>query len=125
MYNRIRELRKAKKLTQKAFAELLETNQQAITKYENNVIKPSELLLKRIKEKIPETNLEWLITGNGEMFIYGDNNVVGDNNRVNIHVHKEEEHTPLEKELLEAFKKLDKKRQKYYYHKILAESLEG
>ena len=55
-------------------------------------------------------NQSWLLTGQGSMFDHSHASPSTD--------------TPIEAELLEAFRKLPKKKQDYYYHKIKAEALE-
>ncbi|MDD3467066.1 MAG: helix-turn-helix transcriptional regulator [Campylobacterales bacterium] len=91
---------------QKEFAESIGILPQALIKYEKDKVKPSADLLIKIAET-HKVNINWLLTDNGDMFL-------------------EQKPKELEKcdEVREAYMKLPADRQKYYYHKIIAESLE-
>lgn len=71
MNERLKLLRKKLGLTQEEFAESLGTVFTAISKYELGKIKPgSEFLFKL--NKLYRTNINWLLTGEGDMFISPD-----------------------------------------------------
>jgi transcriptional regulator with XRE-family HTH domain len=121
---RLKELRREKKLTQEQLAKALDKIQQTIYKYEKNTLELSVNEIKELKQKYPDLNTEWLITGNGDMLIKGDSNIVGDNNSITINKDNSKTILQREVEILEAFKKLPPERATYYYHKIIAESME-
>ncbi len=63
---RLKEIRKLNKATQVEFAQLLETSQRNISSYENgNLEIPDRVKIKLFNLGI---NLNWLLTGEGEMF---------------------------------------------------------
>lgn len=94
MGDRIRHARKAKKITQKALAELLEINRVSVTQWELNDTKPE---LHRLPElvRILGGTVEWYLSGKGEFFVSdapiddrGQNEpdaVAGDVQQFNIH----------------------------------------
>jgi len=104
--SRLKRIRKLLKLTQQELADTLEVKWHKIKDIEANKLKLTPELAELIEQKYSISGW-WLLTGKGEMFI--DNNM----NNKNI-----------EKELIEAFKKLPTKKQKIYFHKILADALE-
>lgn len=74
MKNRIKLLRKTLKLSQTEFANSLGMTMRAIQKWEAGEveIKISSL---RLLEKVFNANIDWLITGNGNMFIDNKSNM--------------------------------------------------
>ncbi len=103
--DRIKQIREAKKLSQKQFADTMETALTRISEYERDKVKPSSEILTKLAE-IHNVNINWLLTGNGNMFL------------------DQKSEDGEFAELNEALTRLPEIRQKYYYHKIIAESLE-
>ncbi|MGO0907702.1 helix-turn-helix domain-containing protein [Clostridioides difficile] len=67
MNNRIKELRKAKHLSQKEFGEALNLSQNHISSVEKGIRTITERTISDICDKY-NVNKEWLLTGHGEMF---------------------------------------------------------
>lgn len=67
MNERIKELRKALKLTQQEFADRLSLKRNTIATYEMGKAAPSDRTINDICEKY-NVNREWIKSGNGEMF---------------------------------------------------------
>lgn len=107
--DRLKTFREHKKLSQKQLAESIGTALTRISEYERDKVKPSSEILSKLAE-IHNLNINWLLTGKGDMFLD----------------ETEEKPKIIEKcdEVREAFLKLPPERQRYYYHKIIAESLE-
>ena len=103
---RIKEAREFLKIGQKEFAEKIGIIYQTLSKYERNEIKPTTEILTKLAE-IHGININWLLTGNGDMFI-----------------REEKKSNTKADEIIEAYKKLPEEKQKYYYFKIIADSLE-
>ena len=68
MKDRIKELRKNKKLTQAEFGERIGVKGNTITTYENGSRVPSEAVIKSIC-RVFNVNEEWLRTGQGDPYI--------------------------------------------------------
>lgn len=68
MKDRIKELRKNKKLTQAEFGERIGVKGNTITTYENGSRVPSEAVIKSIC-RVFNVNEEWLRTGRGDPYI--------------------------------------------------------
>ena len=103
---RIKDAREFLKIGQKEFAEKIGIIYQTLSKYERNEIKPTTEILTKLAE-IHGININWLLTGNGDMFI-----------------REEKKSNTKADEIIEAYEKLPKDKQKYYYFKIIADSLE-
>ena len=103
---RLKKIREAKGLSQKQFAETLGTVLTRISEYERDKVKPTTEILTKLTE-IHGININWLLTGNGNMFI-----------------EEEKKSNTKADEIIEAYEKLPKDKQKYYYFKIIADSLE-
>ncbi len=67
LFNRIKAIRKALKLSQREFGEKLGVSRDVISNIEYNRVPPKELLLRHICE-LYNVNPQWLETGKGEMF---------------------------------------------------------
>lgn len=82
------------------------TNKVQISRYETGDRTPDADYIAKLAD-IFNINTNWLLNGKGEMFL-------------------DQRPKELEKcdEVREAYMKLPAERQKYYYHKIIAESLE-
>ena len=104
--DRIKQIRETKGLSQKEFAETLNTALTRISEYERDKVKPTTEILTKLAE-IHKININWLLTGTGNMFLdqKSDDGEFAD--------------------LIEALNELPERRQKYYYFKIMAESLEA
>lgn len=63
---RIKELRKAHKLSQTAFGEVLGVSRDVINNIENGRVEPSELIIKMIVNEFG-VNTQWLVNGEGDM----------------------------------------------------------
>lgn len=68
MKERIKQIRKAKGLTQVEFGEKIGVKGNTITNYENGLRNPTDAVILSICREF-EVNKEWLETGKGEMFI--------------------------------------------------------
>ncbi len=68
---RIKSIRKSLKLTQKEFADKLNTHSQTISRYEKGKLTPSVDFLFSLTDKL-KVNPTWLLTGKGKMF-FDDN----------------------------------------------------
>jgi len=66
--NKLKRIRKILNLSQKETAAKLGVPFTTISRYEHNIIKPSFDILSRYA-KIFNVNINWLLTGRGEMFI--------------------------------------------------------
>ena len=67
LFNRIKAVRKALKLSQREFGEKLGVSRDVIGNIEYNRVPPKELFLKHMCE-LYNVNEHWLRTGTGEMF---------------------------------------------------------
>lgn len=67
MKDRIKQIRKEKKLSQSGFGEALGVSRDVISNYEMGRVVPSELFIKHLCDTY-NVNEDWLRTGNGEMF---------------------------------------------------------
>ncbi|RXK00457.1 transcriptional regulator [Arcobacter sp. CECT 8986] len=105
-------IRKKLGFNQTDFAEKLETSQNLISKYEKGQV---ELPLKIINNlhKVFNININWLLTGYGEMF----------ENQNNLSVEKKD--IDLVSSILEELNKLSDLQKEYYYHKIKSDALEN
>lgn len=65
---RIKEIRKTNKLSQKAFGELLGVSRDVVTNIEYGRVEPKTLLINHICQ-VFNVNKEWLINGTGDMYI--------------------------------------------------------
>ena len=66
--DKIIEIRKYKKLNQKDFACKTMISPSTLSEVESKKINPSSALLVGIANAFDDINIEWLLTGNGEMF---------------------------------------------------------
>ncbi len=102
---RIKKIRIEFKLNQKEFADKLETSQKSISEYERNITSINEKIIANLI-KIFKIDSNWLIAGQGEMFI-NDNKI------------KKIESNNISENIMEDFKTLDIKNQKAIYLEIL------
>ncbi|SKB73053.1 helix-turn-helix domain-containing protein [Malaciobacter marinus] len=105
-------IRKKLGFNQTDFAEKLETSQNLISKYEKGQV---ELPFKIINNlhKVFNININWLLTGSGEMF-ENENNKPSEKKDIDITSKISEELT-----------KLTDLQKEYYYHKIKSDALEN
>lgn len=75
MKNRLRDLRKAKCLTQQEFADKIGIKRGAIANYELGRNEPIDAVISLICREF-DVNEEWLRTGEGEMFIQRTRNQI-------------------------------------------------
>ena len=68
MHRRIKILRESLGLTQREFGEKLGVSRDVISNLEYNRVQPKKLLIKHICE-LYNVNENWILTGNGEMFL--------------------------------------------------------
>ena len=68
MKDRIKQIRKANKLTQVEFGERIGVKGNTVTNYETGLRNPTDAVMLSICREF-NVNEEWLRTGNGEMFI--------------------------------------------------------
>ncbi len=68
MFNRIKAIREALKLSQREFGEKLGVSRDVISNIEYGRVPPKDLLLRHICQ-IYKVNEEWLQTGEGDMFV--------------------------------------------------------
>lgn len=67
MKNRIKEVRKSRRLTQEEFGKLIGVKGNTITNYENGLRNPSDAIINSICREF-NVNEDWLRTGEGEMY---------------------------------------------------------
>ena len=70
MHNRIKEIRKSQKLTQKELGKMLGVSRDAIANIENNRAEASELFINLFCREL-NVNKDFILTGNGEPFLNG------------------------------------------------------
>lgn len=68
MYNRIKQIRKDRKLTQKEFGEIIGMGRDSVANIENNRVNPSEVFINLLCKEF-NVNKEWLITGEGDPYL--------------------------------------------------------
>ena len=73
MKNRLKQLRAALDMQQGDFANKIGILQQQLSKYERGENKPSAEFFIKLYEKV-NVNINWLLTGNGKMFVNNENN---------------------------------------------------
>ena len=66
--NRLRKIRKEKKLTIQEFSTLIDVPENTISNYERAVRKPSVEYIQILIDKL-DANPRWILTGQGEMFL--------------------------------------------------------
>ncbi len=76
MRNRIEQLIKDKGLTSVKFAETIGVQASSISHVVSGRSKPSFDFMEKIKNKFPEINMNWLISGEGEMYNYGNRDML-------------------------------------------------
>lgn len=69
MKNRIFELMKSKGKNQSEFAESIQISNAVLSSIRSGRTNPTLLVIENIKNNYPDVNLEWLFTGEGDMYI--------------------------------------------------------
>ena len=64
---RVKQFRKEKNLSQQVFADLLSTSSGYISEIEKGKTTPGAKFFQSLKKAFPSANIEWIITGIGEM----------------------------------------------------------
>lgn len=67
--DRLKLLREIKRLTQDKLANLTQTSKGNISNYESNNRKPGSEFLSSLSKTYPDININWLLTGEGSMFL--------------------------------------------------------
>ena len=70
---RLKTFLKTKRIKQTALAEVIGTSRSYISLLTKDKSKPSGNFLNSLTEKYPELNINWLLTGNGSMFLQKEN----------------------------------------------------
>ena len=70
MKDRIKQVRKSQNLTQTVFGDIIGVKGNTITNYETGLRNPTDAVIKSICREFGVSE-EWLITGNGDMFVPG------------------------------------------------------
>lgn len=70
MHNRIKEIRKSQKLTQKELGEMLGVSRDAIANIENNRVDASDLFINHFCREL-NVNKKYILTGSGDPFLNG------------------------------------------------------
>lgn len=73
---RFRELRKTLGITLREMSQVLDIPLSTVSKYEQGIIKPGVEILSKVSTRY-NVNLNWLLTGVGEMFIENKDNLLG------------------------------------------------
>jgi len=76
--NRIKQIIDYSGLSRSDFAQLIGKGETSIYNYINETTHLNTEQLKLIKEKIKELDLNWFITGDGQMVIYDKENIITD-----------------------------------------------
>lgn len=77
MKDRIHKIMESLHMTQQVFAEFIGTTSATLSGIFNERNRPSLNVVELIKKKIPDINSEWLIFGNGPMYLNDQHDAVG------------------------------------------------
>ena len=119
--------------TNKELANKLGTSLSNIDNWKKRKSIPQKYIL--LVSQMNNINPDWLLTGEGEMYksenkvhISGISNSIigqaGNNNGIVNITHTGLDNNPMIKEIAEIFNTLPKDKQKYYYHKFMADMFE-
>lgn len=97
---------------QSEFAKEIDLAAQSLARYEKNKVNPSVEFITKLTNMF-KINSNWLLTGKGEILQDNESKIFIPN-KLNSNI------SDKETEILEAYRKLDQKKQKLYYHQILA-----
>lgn len=102
---------------QSEFAKEIDLAAQSLARYEKNKVNPSVEFITKLTNMF-KINSNWLLTGKGEML--QDNEFkISIPNKLNSNI------SDKEIEILDAYRKLNQKKQKLYYHQILADAAQA
>lgn len=99
---------------QSEFAKEIDLAAQSLARYEKNKVNPSVEFITKLTNMF-NINSNWLLTGKGEM-LQDNESKISIPDKLNSNISEKEI------EILEAYRKLDQKKQKLYYHQILADA---
>ena len=102
---------------QSEFAEEINLAAQSLARYEKNKVNPSVEFITKLTNMF-KINSNWLLTGKGDM-LQNNESKISIPNKLGSNISEKEI------EILEAYKKLDQKKQKLYYHQILADAAQA
>lgn len=68
--DRIRQLMETQHMTQQVFATFIGTTSATLSGIFNERTKPTINIIDSIKQKFPDISIEWLMYGNGEMYVH-------------------------------------------------------
>ncbi len=69
MKDRIRAIMEDKKMTQQSFANFIELSTASLSSIFNGRTNPTLKMVEAIKNKVPNININWLLFGEGEMYV--------------------------------------------------------
>lgn len=104
-------------MTGKSFAEILEITPQGYINYSKNKRDIPIPIVLKINQMF-NISFDWLLTGKGEMLQDNESRIFIPN-KLDSNISEKEI------EILEAYRKLDQKKQKFYYHQILADATQA
>ncbi|MCK9473346.1 helix-turn-helix transcriptional regulator [Sulfurimonas sp.] len=99
---------------QSEFAKEIDLAAQSLARYEKNKVNPSVEFITKLTNMF-NINSNWLLTGKGEI-LQDNESKISIPDKLNSNISEKEI------EILEAYRKLDQKKQKLYYHQILADA---
>lgn len=102
---------------QSEFAAKINLAAQSLARYEKNRVKPSVEFITKLTNMF-KINSNWLLTGKGDM-LQNNESKISIPNKLGSNISEKEI------EILEAYRKLDQKKQKFYYHQILADAAQA
>ncbi len=76
MKDRIRAIMEDKKMTQQSFANFIELSTASLSSIFNGRTNPTLKMVEAIKNKVPNININWLLFGEGEMYVEEKNDEV-------------------------------------------------
>ncbi|MFA5454012.1 MAG: helix-turn-helix transcriptional regulator [Sulfurimonas sp.] len=97
---------------QSEFAKEIDLAAQSLARYEKNKVNPSVEFITKLTNMF-KINSNWLLTGKGEILQDNESKIFIPN-KLNSNI------SDKEIEILDAYRKLNQKKQKLYYHQILA-----
>ncbi len=73
MKDRIRAIMEDKKMTQQSFANFIELSTATLSSIFNGRTNPTLKMVEAIRNKVPNININWLLFGEGEMYVEKNN----------------------------------------------------
>lgn len=102
---------------QSEFAKEIDLAAQSLARYEKNKVNPSVEFITKLTNMF-KINSNWLLTGKGEM-LQDNESKISIPNKLNSNI------SDKEIEILDAYRKLNQKKQKLYYHQILGDAAQA